>query len=132
MNKKQKTILIAAFAALLVIFGAASAILNHQKTQAGMKNFTVEIISERDSYFQTTPCQSEEEFLGQFLRTFEDCQWNDSEYGIYITGFAGFEEDMSNQYWWCVLVNDEVAATGADQIPLESDTKYTFQLKQGW
>ena len=41
-------------------------------------------------------------------------------------------EDMDNQYWWCITVNDEEAASGADEIALEEGSTYTFTLKQGW
>lgn len=132
MNKKQKTIIIGLFALILVIFGGAAAALNYQKTQAGLKHFTVEVISERDAYSQTTECQSELEFLGEFMREFEGCHWQESDYGIYITGFHDMNEDAANQYWWCVLVNGQSAVSGADQIPLNSGDTYTFQLKQGW
>ncbi len=132
MTKKQKTIIIGLFALLLVICGGAAAVLNYQKPQDGQKQFTVEVVSERDNYSQTTECESELQFLGQFMREFDGCQWQESDYGLYITGFHDMSEDTANQYWWCVLVNGEAAVSGADQIPLNSGDTYTFQLKQGW
>ena len=44
-------------------------------------------------------------FLGEFLRTFDSCEYQESDYGIYITGFDDMEEDLDNQYWWCISVN---------------------------
>lgn len=132
MNQKKKITIIAAFAAIIVIAGIGAALLNARQTQEGIKHFQVEVISERDGYSQITECESTEEYLGLFMRTFEGCEWQDSEYGTYITGFDGMQEDLDNQYWWCITVNDETNNLGADQVPLEEGSKYTFTLVQGW
>ena len=116
-SKKQKITLAAVFAVLLVVVGVVAGILTHQQTQEGVKHFKVEVTSERDGYSQITECESTEEFLGAYIRTFESCEWEESDYGIYILGFDGMKEDIDNQYWWCVMVNGESATTGADEIP---------------
>ena len=87
---------------------------------------------QRDGYDQTTDCKSDAEFLGEFLRTFDSCEYQESDYGIYVTGFDGMKEDLDNQYWWCISVNGEAAVTGADEIPLQDGDTYNFTLKQGW
>lgn len=132
MTKKQKITWVSVFAILLVIAAAAAGILNYRATQAGTKNFKIEVVSDRDNYSQITDCKSDLEYLGEYLRTFESCEWQDSQYGIYITGFDGMQEDMENQYWWCVSVNGEAAVTGADEIPLQEGDTYNFTLMQGW
>ncbi len=132
MSRRQKTILISAFAVIVILAAAAAVLLNRRETQSGEKTFTVEIVSERDGYESEEICKSSEEYLGQFLRTYEKCQWQESTYGIYIMGFSSMEEDTSQQYWWCVLVNGERSTTGADEIPLRDGDVYTFQLQQGW
>ena len=132
MTKKQKITLVSVFAAILIVIGVIAGVLNHRTVTEGMKSFQVEIISERDYYSETTDCKSDAEYLGEFLRTFEGCEWQDSDYGIYITGFNGMQEDMDNQYWWCVIVNGESSTVGADEVPLQDGDVYTFTLKQGW
>lgn len=131
-SKKQKITLAAVFAGLLVVIGVVAGVLTHQQTQEGVKHFKVEVVSERDGYSEITDCESTEEFLGAYIRTFEGCEWQESDYGIYITGFHGMSEDVDNQYWWCVTVNDEPVMTGADEIPLQDGYTYNFVLKQGW
>lgn len=131
-NKKQKIILVAAFAVIIAAAGILAGILNHRSAEEGVKSFQVVVASERDGYSETTECESEEEYLGDFMRSFEGCEWQDSDYGIYITGFNGMEEDVDNQYWWCVMVNGESATTGADEIPLQDGEVYSFVLTQGW
>lgn len=131
-SKKQKITCIAVFAAVLVIAGVIAGVLNYRSTQEGVKRFQIEVISERDGYSEKTDCESGEEYLGAYLRTFEGCEWQEAAYGIYITGFDGMKEDIDNQYWWCVMVNGEAAASGADEIPLQSGDTYSFVLTQGW
>lgn len=132
MTKKQKITILSVFAAILLVAAVAAGILDYRATQEGMKEFRIEIVSERDSYSETMACKSYAEYLGEFLRTFEKCEWQESEYGIYITGFDGMQEDMDNQYWWCVSVNGEASMTGADEVPLQDGDVYNFTLKQGW
>lgn len=132
MSKKQKVTVVAVFAAVLVAVGVIAAALNVRKTDEGLKHFQVEVTSGRDDYHEVTDCASNEEFLGAFIRTFEGCEWQESDYGIYITGFDGMLEDMDNQYWWCVTVNGEAVNVGADQIPLKEGDTYNFTLMQGW
>ena len=132
MTKKQKITLVSVFAAILIVIGVIAGVLNHRTVTEGMKSFQVEIISERDQYSETTDCKSDAEYLGEFLRTFEGCEWQDSDYGIYITGFNGMQDDMDNQYWWCVIVNGDSSTVGADEVPLQDGDVYTFTLKQGW
>ena len=132
MSKKQKGLLLIIFVAVVVVAGLIAWILNHKTTQEGTKSFTVVIQSERDDFVESTEYYSEEEYLGQFLRSFEACQWEESGYGIYIKGFYNMQEDIAEQYWWNVTVNGENSTTGADEIPLNEGDVYAFQLLQGW
>lgn len=132
MSKKQKITLVSVFAVILIIAAIAAGVMNRRSTQTGMKEFQIEVVSERDAYSQVSEHQSDAEYLGEYLRTLEGCEWQESDYGIYITGFDGMQEDMENQYWWCVSVNGESAMTGADEIPLTDGDVYNFTLKQGW
>lgn len=131
-TKKQKILVVSAFAVVLVVAGILAAVFNYRATSEGVKAFRVEVTSERDGYSQTTDFKSKEEFLGGFLRKMNGCEWREAEYGIYITGFDGMEEDKSNQYWWSIMVNGKSATTGADEIPLQDGDTYQFVLMQGW
>lgn len=132
MSKKKKIVFASVFAVILVIAAIAAGALNNRVTQGGKKEFQIEIVSERDGYSEITDHKSDAEYLGEFLRTFEGCEWQESDYGIYITGFNGMQEDLDNQYWWCVSVNGQSSVTGADEIPLLDGDVYNFTLMQGW
>ena len=57
MTKKQKITLVSVFAAILVIIGVIAGVLNYRATQAGVKEFQVEVVSERDGYSEITDCK---------------------------------------------------------------------------
>ena len=99
MSKKKKITLISVFVAVVAVAAIVAVVLNQKSTTAGMKNFKVQIVSERDGYDETTDCKSDAEFLGEFLRTMDGCEYQESDYGIYVTGFDGMKEDLDNQYW---------------------------------
>ena len=134
MSKKKKITLISVFVAVVAVVAIVAVVLNQKSTSTtdGMKNFKLEIVSERDDYDTTIDCNSTYEFLGEFLRSYSGCEYQESDYGIYITGFNGMKEDLDNQYWWCISVNGEAAVTGADEIPLQDGDTYNFTLMQGW
>lgn len=132
MTKKQKITLLSVFITIVVMIGVVAGILNYRTTQAGEKQFQMEVISERDNYSEVKTCKSDAAYLGEYLRTIENCQWQESDYGIYILGFNGMQEDIENQYWWNVAVNGESSTKGADEIPLQDGDTYTFTLMQGW
>ena len=130
---KNKKLLVGGIFALIVAVVAIVAItLNVKNTQKGGKSFTLTISSERDSFNETINGESDEEFLGTYLRTVEGLEYSESDYAIYITGYNGMTEDMDNQYWWCIYVGDEPATTGADEIPLTDGGSYSLVLTQGW
>lgn len=132
MTKKQKITLVSIFLVILIAVGGIAGLLNYRETQEGTKKFQVEVISERDNFSQISECKAEVEYLGEFIRTFEECEWEESEYGIYIIGFYGMQQDLDQQYWWCITVNDQEVSLGCDSIPLQDGDKYTFTLMQGW
>lgn len=128
MNRKQKITLVAAFAAALVIIAGLAFFFTGKNVQEGSKKFQIEVVSERDSFYKISDGASDLEYLGEYLRTTKDCQWEESDYGIFITGWYDKKQDADNGYWWIVTVNDKEAATGADEIPLQDGDKYTFTL----
>lgn len=132
MTKKQKLTVVAVFIAILLIVAGTAVFLNIRETQEGTKMFEVEVISERDDFYQITAIRSDLTYLGEYLRTTDDFQWEESDWGIYLKGFYGMEEDISQEYWWCITVNDAEISLGADEIPLQNGDKYTFTLLQGW
>lgn len=134
-NKKRnrKTgLIVAVFLAILAVVGIVAVVLNKVHVTEGQKKFTITVISERDDLEKTVECKTDAETLGEYVKTLPDCKWEDSSYGTYIKGWYGYEEDIDNQYWWSVNIDNVEASDGVDMIPLEEGKDYEFILKQGW
>lgn len=133
MSKNLKRIIAVVVIALLIVAGGIAGMnFTKVKTNSDEKSFTILVESDRDSFSKTLDCKSDLGTLGEYVRTLEDCQYSESEYGIYIQGWYGYEEDITNQFWWSVSVNGEMANVGADQIELKDGESYEFILKEGW
>lgn len=119
-------------AVVLIAAGIAGFTLNRVQTNSDMKNFTIVVQSDRDGFEKTVECSSDLGTLGEYVRTMDDCTWEDSDYGTYITGWYGLDQDLDNQYWWSIYVDNEMSNDGADLIELQDGHEYEFILVQGW
>lgn len=131
-SSKKTGLIVAVFLAILAVVGIVAVVLNKVNVTEGQKKFTITVISERDNLEKTVKCKSDLGTLGEYVKTMNDCKWEDSDFGTYIKGWYGHEEDIENQYWWSVNVDNVEASTGVDSIPLEEGKDYEFILKQGW
>lgn len=133
MSSKRRKVVLGVFLAVVLVLGCAGAVANRMQVQEGAKDVTLEMKSERDAMYEEVFVEDVEyDTLGELLRTLDYCEWTESDYGFYISGFYDCMEDIDNQYWWCVTVNGEQATKGVDEIPLQDDDVYLFDLKQGW
>lgn len=132
MKKNKKILIIAIMAVILVVAGVAGFVLNKVNTNSNMKKFAIVIESERDGFNSTIECKTDLGTLGEYVRTMEECTWEDSAYGTYITGWCGYDQDLDNQYWWAIYVDNEQSNNGADLIELQDGHEYEFKLIQGW
>lgn len=132
MKNTKKRVL--SVVALLVMLALVTVVAVKQKDAVieGQKDITVTIESERDNFEKTVEVSTECETLGEWVREFEGSTWEESTYGLYIQGFYGYQEDIDNQYWWCVYVGEESSTEGVDYIELQDNGVYKFSLVQGW
>ena len=130
MKKKTKVLLSLVLA--LVLFGGIGFYFQ-QKAEEGNKAITLEVVSKRDNYRMVEKYKTDAEYFGEFLKEENIVDdYEDSQYGMFIHSVKGMKDDQKQQYWWCILVNDESATTGADSLPLEDGSMYTLELKQGY
>lgn len=132
MKKNKKILIIAIVAALVIIAGIAGFAFNRVNANSNMKKFTIVVQSERDGLDKTLECKSDMATVGEYLRTVEGCQYEESDYGIYITGWFDCAQDLDNQYWWSFMVDNEMSPNGADLTELQDGHEYEFILVQGW
>lgn len=72
------------------------------------------------------------EMFGDYLKQYKDCDWEDSEYGIFVKGFCGVPNDDSQQLWWQLFVDGESAQVGADMIELKDGAVYEYVYTLGY
>lgn len=129
-NKKQTTlicilaaVLIVAFAAVYLIFGA--------KPAAGAKHIDVEFIHS-DGASRTVGVNTDEEYLGAALIYHGLISGRVEQYGLYILMADNETADESKQQWWCLTKAGGDVYTGADMTPIADGDKFELTLKTGW
>lgn len=132
MKNKKKWLLVGLFAVVLAVAALVGYKVTRPDTEDGTKKFTLVVQSERDSFEKSVECKSDMATLGEYVRTLDYCEWEESEYGVYITGWYEYQQDLDNQYWWSININGEQSGSGADLIPLKDGDSYEFVLVQGW
>lgn len=105
-----------------------------QTTAANGKSFTFKITAKEggNNYTFEEAAISDAEYFGEYLRTVNDCQWEDSEYGIYVQGFGGIVNEDSQELWWQLIVDGESAQVGADMIELKDGSVYEYVYTKGY
>ena len=130
MSNKRKVGIVALALALALAMVVVLVGYNFIKpnVQDGTKEITFSVESERDSFSKTEEIDTECGTLGEFLREFELCVWEESGYGIYVKGLYGLYEDTDTQYWWCLYVDGESSLVGADSVELIDGHEYEIVL----
>jgi len=120
-NKKSLIIL----AAILVVLVAAAVIVmavTSAKTEAGMKNFTFEIVYP-DGSSKSFDLRTEQEYLAGALVDAELVPAY-SEDGMYLT-FDGVTADWNvDQGWWCITQDGNALNFGLNDLPVTEGIHY--------
>lgn len=124
---KKITALLLTLVLSFSLVGCASSTANSEEITV-----TVEVQSERDNYDSSNDYTTDEATLADLLKAEELVDYEDSEYGMFIHGVAGMQDDSAEEYWWSLSVDGEMAMTGADGIELADNTTYTLTLVQGY
>lgn len=138
--KKQKSFKIELIVSILIILLAIGGVFlarggfsnNKNTTQAGQNNVEVNVVNEKEDYDKTYSFETEEKTLGDLLDKEKLVEYQDSDYGRYITGVDGMKADDSKQLWWSVEVNGESSQTGVDGIEIKDGDKYTLRMMEGY
>lgn len=136
-KKSNKKIIIAVIVGIVLLIGICIGMLipynaNKKEPESGMKEITLQIESERDSYSFEEKYDTDEEYLGDFLDKEGIIGFDKSDYGRFITSVQGYEAKNEEQSWWSIAVNGESAVSGVDEIVIEDGCVYKLELKIGW
>ncbi len=127
MNKRLTVLLVVALIAAGGIY-----YFTRPVGDQNLKEFNLTIVSERDDFNETTTHQAENEFLGDFLIEEEIVEFQESQFGRFITGVQGMMSDDAQQYWWSIEVDGEQATVGMDELVLEEGRIYSLTLRKGF
>ena len=123
-NKKLVIAIIAVVAVIAVLLGIYFA--TRPQTKAGGKEITVTVVHADGSSVDFTHA-TDQEYLGRAIVEMGLVEDNQGPYGLYIEEVDGeravWEE---NGAYWCVMVGDEYAVTGADEIVIEDGGVYSL------
>lgn len=129
MEKKDTKKIIIGVVALLVV--AAALFLVYRalapKASAGAKEIMVTVVH-GDTSSKEFKYQTEDEYLGEVLKSEKLITGEDGDYGMYITAADGETADESKQQWWCITKGGEQVNTSIDQTPIADGDTYELTL----
>lgn len=129
-NTKKVIFALAALAAVIVVLFAVY-YFTKEKTTAGSKTITVEVVH-KDGKSVSFEYTTEKEYLGEVLTKEQLVDGEDGEYGLFITTVDGETADDSNQEWWCITKGGEQLNTSADKTPIADGDTFELTLTTGY
>lgn len=100
--------------------------------RSGEKEIIIEVINDAKSYYKSFTVKTEQIFLGDVLEELKMAEFISGPFGRYIISINGMGTDESNREWWSIMINNEFAQTGIDEISIRDNHKYTFKLETGF
>ena len=123
-NKNLILIAVALIACVAVMLGIF--VMTRPETVAGSKTVTVTVVH-KDGSEKVFTCKTDAEYLGTVLVDENIVAPNYGEFGLYFDTADGETADYNvDGGWWQVLIGEESAMVGADQIPIADGD--TFKL----
>lgn len=129
-NTKKIIFALAALAAVIVVLFAVY-YFTKEKTTAGSKTITVEVVH-KDGKSASFEYTTEKEYLGEVLTEEKLIDGENSEYGMFITTVDGETADDSNQEWWCITKSGERLNSSVDTTPMKDGDKFELTLTVGY
>ena len=125
---KNKKLVIAAIA-IVVVIGLMAGIwfATRPETQTGSKAYTVTVVH-KDGTVKNFSYRTDEEYLAGALLEEGLIAGEDSQYGLTIITVDGeaavWETDSA---YWAIWVGEEMAVTGASEIPVYDGSTYKLE-----
>lgn len=99
--------------------------------EAAGKKITVTVIH-ADGTSKDFEYETNAENFGDVLREEKLAEGQESETGLFVTTVDGETADDSQQQWWKVSVNGEMAQKGVDETPVNDGDTFELALTTGW
>ena len=123
---------------ILLAIIATSAFLGYKtflspKGIGGSKDVTIQIIVEKENIDENFKFKTEHEFLAELLNENQadlGLSFKKYELGSMITGMVNYTADENKNEYFHIYVNELDATSGPDEIPLNNNDHYKFELKK--
>ena len=99
--------------------------------EAAGKKITVTVIH-ADGTSKDFEYETNAENFGDVLREEKLAEGQESETGLFVTTVDGETADDSQQQWWKVSVNGEMAQKRVDETPVNDGDTFELALTTGW
>lgn len=131
----QKKLKVAVGLIVVVLLVAAGVFWFAHKDNPGHKEFEVRVVNEFEGYDEVIQAEGDQDSFGEWLRDNEEdlgLTYDETEYGMFITGVKNMDVDDAEQEWWTVLINDTPSENGVDRIQINDGETYTLEMKRGY
>lgn len=125
--KNKKLVIVAAVLILVVVLMAGIWMATRPETEAGSKGYTVTVIH-KDGSEKVFEFRTDEEYLAGALLEEGLVSGDTTQYGLTIITVDGEAAvwETDNAYW-AIWVGEEMAMTGASEIPVYDGSTYKLE-----
>ncbi|NLJ97983.1 MAG: hypothetical protein GX320_01770 [Tissierellia bacterium] len=128
--KKKSIVILSVLVVALLLFTGYKTFLS-PKGAEGAKEVTIHIINENEDVDKTFTYNTDHEFLLELMEEKQEelgVTFEESEFGKMVVGMMNYTANPDKQEFFHIAVNGEDAMTGVEEIPLENDDVYKFEL----
>ena len=125
--KNKKLVIVAIALAVIIALMAGIWFATRPETEAGSKAYTVTVVH-KDGTVKDFSYRTDEEYLAGALLEEGLVFGEDSQYGLTIITVDGEDAvwEKDNAYW-AIWIGEEMAMTGASEIPIYDGNTYTLE-----
>lgn len=128
--KKKSIVILSVLIVALLLFGGYKTFLSPEAVE-GAKEVSIHIVIENEDIDEEFTYNTDDEFLVELMEENKEelgVSFEESEFGNMVIGMMNYTADPDEQEFFHIAVNGEDAMTGVDEIPLEDEDVYKFEL----
>ena len=124
---KNKKLLVAVVALLVIGLMAGIWAATRPETQSGSKGYSVTVVH-KDGTVKEFAYRTDAEYLAEALLEEKLVEGEDSQYGLTIITVDGEAAVWAtDSAYWAIFVGEEMAVTGASEIPVYDGSTYKLE-----
>ncbi len=127
-NNRKIIISLASILITLSLVLTFVAITKRPQSQKGHKQYQLTVCVSADDVRHYS-LRTDEEYLGEALRSADLISGKEYEFGLFVTTVAGVEAKSQNLEYWFLRKDGETLSTGVDQTPVNDGDIFEFILQ---